>query len=346
MEWSPDTVRVRVPATSANLGPGFDALGLALWLHDAVEARVGGSGVHVEVSGEGEHTAAEGEGHLVVRAMRATFARLGGQPPGIALRCVNRIPHGRGLGSSAAAIVSGILAARALVADSVSGGYTTPGGDSVRGDDCALAGKTPLSGETTLDGDAALGLATEIEGHPDNVAACLLGGLTVAWYGDGGPRATRLTPLRSVRPVVCVAANPLRTEAARRLLPDVVPHADAAANSGRAALLVAALTADPDALFDATQDFLHQRYRASAMPQSADLIEALRAAGIPAVVSGAGPSVLALCVDDPDIDDAGGGDRAADAVGSIARETGTAWRISLLDVDLRGASTQTVTSAT
>ncbi len=153
MIWSEHPVRVRVPATSANLGPGFDTLGLALALYDEVEARITSDGLSVAVSGEGEHTAGADEQHLVVMAMRAAFGAMGGQPPGIALRCVNAIPHGRGLGSSAAAVVSGLLAARALVA----------GGAGLLPDEDVLA------------------LAVELEGHPDNVAACLAGGLTVAW---------------------------------------------------------------------------------------------------------------------------------------------------------------------
>ncbi len=325
---SPDPVTVRVPATSANLGPGFDALGLALSLHDVVEARAGGTGLSIEVSGEGAGTAGAGEGHLVVRAMRETFARLDGQPSGLALRCVNRIPHGRGLGSSAAAIVSGILAARAL---------TDGGADR-------------------LPGQAVLRLATEIEGHPDNVAACLCGGLTIAWNAPGGPRVTRLTPLPAVTPVVLLAPDPLATEAARRVLPETVPHADAAANAGRSALLIAALTSDPGALLDATQDLLHQPYRASVMPATADLVSRLRRAGIPAVVSGAGPSVLAFLVGPGDSGrPASPGPRSPGAspgdtfglpglkvLDSSARETGTAWDISVLDVDSQGASIQSV----
>src|SRR6516164_2845438 len=137
MAWTEDVVRVRVPATSANLGPGFDALGLALTLYDEVDAWVRESGLSIEISGEGADLAGADEAHLVVRAMRAAFAVTGGQPPGIGLRCVNRIPHGRGLGSSAAAIVAGILAAR------------------------ALAGV----GADRLPPAVVFGLATEIEGH-------------------------------------------------------------------------------------------------------------------------------------------------------------------------------------
>lgn len=315
MAWTHEVVRVRVPATSANLGPGFDALGLALTLHDEVDAWVRESGVSIEISGEGADLAGAGEDHLVVRAMRAAFSVTGEQPPGIGLRCVNRIPHGRGLGSSAAAIVAGLLAARALAEPGPSG-----------------AGPLPDS--------ALLGLATEIEGHPDNVAACLGGGLTIAWTADGRPRMVRLEPLASIRPVVCVAPAPVRTEVARRLLPDLVPLQDAAANAGRSALLVAALTQLPagpreetGALLAATRDWLHQDYRAAAMPETSALVGRLREAGIPAVVSGAGPSVLALLAgpEEPDYR------HHLDSLGSIVRETGIAWHISSLDVERQGA---------
>jgi homoserine kinase len=311
-------VRVRVPATSANLGPGFDALGLALTLYDEVEAWVTESGLSIEVSGEGAHLAEADEDHLVVRAMRAAFAVTGGQPPGLALRCANAIPHGRGLGSSAAAIVSGILAARALAA----------------------------RGTAMLPDEAAFELATDLEGHPDNAAACLVGGLTIAWTVEGHPRASRLEPLASIIPVLCIAPEPVRTDVARGVLPDRVPHRDAAANAGRSALLVAALTGQArpalagagsangaGVLLDATRDRLHQDYRAVAMPHTHALVERLRAAGIPAVVSGAGPSVLALLGAD------GGSDHRhhMDSLGSIVKETGNAWHVSSLDVERQGA---------
>jgi homoserine kinase len=317
MDWAEGKVRVRVPATSANLGPGFDALGLALTLHDEVDAWISESGLSIEISGEGVDLADAGEEHLVVRAMRAAFAIIGGQPPGLGLRCVNRIPHGRGLGSSAAAIVAGILAAQALAG--------------------AGPGRWP-------DG-ALLRLATSLEGHPDNVAACLGGGLAIAWMTSSGPHMVRLDPLPSIMPVVCIAPAPVCTDVARGLLPDLVPHQDAAASAGRSALLIAALTQrlavtspglDPpgaDALFDATQDWLHQDYRSAAMPETDGLVRRLRGEGIAAVVSGAGPSVLALLA----ADEGSHYRRHLDNLGSIVRETGIAWHISSLEVERHGA---------
>lgn len=259
-------VTVSVPATSANLGPGFDAVGLALTLRDEVEVEVTADGsvpLRVEVTGEGAADVPRDESHLVVRSLLATCRHLGTPPPPLAMRCTNRIPHGRGLGSSAAAAVAGVLAARALV-------------------------------RARLDDDEVLALASAIEGHPDNAAAALLGGLTLAWTGDSGVRAVRLEPAATLRARVLVPASALSTETARGLLPASVPHGDAAHSAGRAALLVEALTHRPDLLLDATEDRLHQQYRAVAMPATTDLVADLRARGVAAVVSGAGPSVLVL----------------------------------------------------
>ncbi len=303
---------VRVPATSANLGPGFDALGLALTLHDVVEARIIPDGISIEVSGAGEDRAAAGEDHLVIRAMRAAFGMLGGQPPGIGLRCVNAIPQGYGLGSSAGAIVAGLLAGRALGGDAES--LTDP----------------------VLTDAALLRLATQLEGHPDNVSACLAGGLTVAWKSSSGIRIARLAPVPGLTPVVCLPALPFATVEARQVLPHAVPHADAAANSARAAMLIAALTGDPGLLMDGTEDFLHQPYRTAVMPDTADLVDRLRAAGIPAVVSGAGPAVLALTV--------AGTHPGPEAVSAIASATNTAWQVDVLDVDREGATIQAAPS--
>lgn len=289
-------VRVRVPATSANLGPGFDSAGLALALHDHVEVHVVDSGLSVDIAGEGASSLPRTGRHLVVRALRATFGRLGGQPRGLQVVCANRIPHARGLGSSAAAICAGVVAARALV----------------------------VGGEQALDDDAALALAAELEGHPDNVAACLRGGLTVAWTGADGVHAVRFEPSADLAPVAFVPATTSSTKRARGLLPEQVPHADAAANAASAALLPLAVTQRPDLLMAATQDRLHQQYRAPAAPRTAALVESLRADGVPAAVSGAGPTVLALAT-------------AATRDAVLARRV-RGWTALALDVERAGAA--------
>ncbi|MEO3749651.1 homoserine kinase [Streptomyces sp. B6B3] len=289
-------VRVRTPATSANLGPGFDALGLALGLYDDVVVRVADAGLHIDIAGEGADTLPRDEGNLLVRSLRTAFSALGGQPRGLEIVCANRIPHGRGLGSSSAAICAGLLAARAVT----------------------------TGAEARLDDAALLELAAEIEGHPDNVAACLLGGFTLAWGEAGAVRAIRMEPAGSIVPVVFVPARPLATETARGLLPRSVPHEDAAVNAGRAALLVEALTRRPELLLPATEDRLHQEYRAPAMPESVDLVGRLRADGVPAVISGAGPTVLALAED-------GEADK-------VARLAGAGWTANRLTLDTTGAA--------
>jgi homoserine kinase len=333
-------VTVRVPATSANLGPGFDALGLALTLHDVVTARITEGGLSIEVSGPGEETAAAGEEHLVVRAMRAVFAELDIQPPGIGLRCVNAIPQGFGLGSSAGAIVAGLLAARALAASARASkgtgqddeGQDGPGLGEVGRDSTGHgdAGQEGPGRDGPLTDAGLLRLAARLEGHPDNVAACLAGGLTISWTPADGVRAARLSPVPGLTPVVCVPGSPLATAEARLVLPPAIAHADAAANSARAALLIAALTHDPSLLMAGTEDFLHQRYRAAPMPATADLIGRLRTAGIPAVISGAGPAVLAFTVP--------GTHPGPDAVQQIAGRAQAPWRVHVLDVDRDGAT--------
>ena len=258
--------KVTVPASTANLGPGFDAFGMALSLYDVVEVRVTDTGLKVEVEDAGAGGVADvptDENHLVVRAIRKTCEHLGVEPPGLHLRCFNAIPHARGLGSSAAAVVSGVAA-----------GY-------------ALAGRE-------IDASDALQLAAGFEGHADNAAASLLGGLVLAWCDAGRFHAERLTPHPSIRPVVAVPAERSATAMTRGLLPPSVPHADAAHNAGRAALAVHALTAKPELLLAATEDRLHQHYRAPAYPASTELVATLRAQGVAAAISGAGPTVLAL----------------------------------------------------
>lgn len=258
---------VKVPASSANLGPGFDTLGLALALYDTVELRITDAGLKVEVidaGAGGVDDVPTDESHLVVRAFRRGCEHVGIRPPGLHLRCFNAIPHARGLGSSAAAVVTGVAAAYALA-------------------------------EKPLDDDA-LQLAAGFEGHADNAAASLLGGFVVAWNEGERFRAERIQPHPGIRPVVAIPALRSSTDATRGLLPAQVPHADAAFTAGRAALAVHALTARPDLLLSATEDRLHQHYRAPAYPVSSELVRALRAEGVAAAISGAGPTVLALTV--------------------------------------------------
>ena len=258
--------------------------------------RVADSGLHVDVAGEGADDLPRDKRHLVVKALRAAFTKLGGQPRGLEVVCANRIPQSRGLGSSSAAIVAAITAARALV----------------------------LGGEEILDDSAALALATELEGHPDNVAACLHGGLTFAWQSSTGLKVHRLTPHPTLLPVAFVPSSRASTKKARSLLPETIPFADAAANSGRAALLSLALTQSPELLLDATEDRLHQEFRAEAMPRTAALVRALREDGIPAVVSGAGPTVLALTT--------------TATAETVAGRQPRAWDVMTLVVDNDGAS--------
>jgi homoserine kinase len=259
-------VRVTVPATSANLGPGFDSLGLALDLRDELVGEVTGSGLDVEVRGVCADDVPRDESHLVVRAMREAFEAMEVSPPGLRLSCHNTIPHGRGLGSSAAAIVGGAALARALVVD----------------------------GEERFDDDALFRLAAGIEGHPDNVAPALLGGFVISGREGMNFFALPSTIDPRISVVVFIPPDPVSTELARRLLPEQVPHAVAAADAGRTALLVAALAARPEHLFLATRDFLHQDFRREAMPDSLALVDRLRSDGIAATVSGAGPTVLAF----------------------------------------------------
>jgi homoserine kinase len=279
-------------ATSANLGPGYDAFGLALGLHDVVTCEATRGGLEIEVTGEAVAEVPRDESHLVVRSIRSAFDAMGVRQPGLRLVCRNAIPHGRGLGSSAAAVVSGVTIAAALVPD-------------------AIWHKTDT-----------LRLAAEIEGHPDNVAACIYGGFTIAWGSGDTVEATRLDAHERISACAFVPSQAVSTHTARRLLPDHVPHHDAAFNVGRAALMVAAITQHPELLFAATEDRLHQGYRQPAMPATIELVDRLRAIGIPAFVSGAGPSVLAL---------------VAESKQAVA--VGDGWRQLDLDIDVGGAQT-------
>ncbi|MGO4783951.1 homoserine kinase [Cryobacterium sp. W22_MBD10_FK3] len=295
------SVVVKVPATTANLGPGFDTLGLALAHYDHLQVEVTDEhGVFVEVHGIGAGEVPTDETNLVVRAIAHTFAAYDIPLPGLKLVAENVIPHGRGMGSSGAAIVSGIMAAKGL-----------------------------LEGIVDIDSDALLVLATEMEGHPDNVAPALFGGLTIAWMTPEGPKHKKLMVHRGVSPMVFVPVHAMSTALARSLQPVSVPHADAVFNLSRSALLIAALIQSPELLLAATEDKLHQSYRAAAMPETNRLITLLRENGFAAVVSGAGPSILVLASDP--------GQRLV-AAELVAQTSETPWQTLMLAVDFKGAT--------
>ena len=295
------SVVVRVPATSANLGPGFDTLGLALSLYDdLVVTSLREPGLDIQAQGEGADEIPRDESNLLVRAMAYAFEAVDRPMPGLRLRARNTIPHGRGLGSSGAAVVAGILAVKGL-----------------------------LEGDVEIGPDTMLRLATELEGHPDNVAPALFGGLTIAWMDEAMPQHKKLLVHRGVSPVVFVPSFTMSTSVARSLQPLQVPREDAVFNLSRSALLIAALTQSPELLLAATEDKLHQNYRAQAMPETDRLVRTLREHGFAAVVSGAGPSVLVL---------ADGPGRRLEAAAVAEQVTDTPWEAHMLAVDVKGGT--------
>lgn len=300
-------VHVSVAASSANLGPGFDAVGVALDLRDEVRVSCrpavdpAAPTTTVQVRGEGAGAVPLDGRHLVARWVRGGLAGLGagGDLVDLELDCTNAVPHGRGLGSSAAAIVSGLVAAWALVH-----------GDAERADD--------------LDRDAWLvATSSAAEGHGDNAAASVLGGAVLAWSDGTTYHATCLDVAADLQLVTCVPEEVLMTEVARSLLPATVPHADAAFTGARTGLLVQALRGAPHLLLPATEDRIHQQQRAGAMPRSAALLARLREAGVAAVVSGAGPSLLCLGAD----------------LDRVTEQAGDGWSVRLHQVGGRAVST-------
>ena len=296
-------IQVQVPATSANLGPGFDCFGLALGMHDQYIAKVLDEAIlDIEVIGEGADDLPRDAKHLLVKAMYKGFDYLGGRPKGLAIRANNVIPHGRGLGSSASAIIGGLVLARALV----------------------------LTGNEKMPDEVLLNLATEMEGHPDNVAAALYGGATVAWmemqHGKEVARSFVLGVDTRISAVAFIPSNAVATSKARKMLPESIPHRDAVKNSAHTALLTQALSLRPDLLFTATEDFLHQEYRKDAMPASFALLTKLRAAGVAAFISGAGPTVLVL--------HSGGSAESAE----LERVAGEKFTAKVLDISPTGAA--------
>ncbi|MDR0504852.1 MAG: homoserine kinase [Bifidobacteriaceae bacterium] len=262
-----DHVRVRVPATTANLGPGFDSLGLALDIWDEIEARAVMGPSKVVVEGEGATTVPLDDTHLVVRAARYALEAVGAPEIGFDLLCHNRIRHSQGLGSSASAVVAGALIVRGMIAD-----------------------------PTALNAREVFEIATAFEGHPDNAAPAVFGRGTIGWLNGQVARCTRFDVHPEVRLLVALPTNTVSTKVARAVLTERVDRQDAVFNLARSALAVHALTAEPALLFEATEDRLHQEQRREVMPQTLDLIDQLRSQRIAAVVSGAGPGVLIMSV--------------------------------------------------
>lgn len=281
-------VTVRVPATTANLGSGYDAFGLALAMHNTVSAELSSAPGrwHVTVVGEGERDVSLGSDNRVVSAMQRLFAEAGEPDTAARVFCRNAVPLGRGLGSSSAAIVGGLVAANALIG--------TPFGP-----------------------DELFRMAAQLEGHPDNVAAALHGGFTICWSEDGVASTARIDPPLGIAAVCVVSDEPLSTAVSRELLPQSVPHTDAAFDAGRAGLLAAGIALGRrDLIHPGMNDRLHEPYRAAAVPDLETVREALLVAGADgAALSGAGPTVIGV-VSGPD--DAAALDRA----GEVARRAG------------------------
>ena len=275
------SVRVRVPASSANIGPGFDSIGLALGIWDEYVVAVSAEpGLRIDVEGEGAGELPCDERHLVHRSMLRAWEQLQVQSPaGLDLSCRNAVPQGRGLGSSATAIVAGIVAAQGLC-DIATGRASAEGG---------------------FDHAFTNNLAAAIEGHPDNASASVFGGMTLSWADDVEPgliHSVQLEVMGDVIPLVFVPAAQLPTAIARAVLPDQIPLGLAALNSARVGLLVEAVTRRPELLLAATREWLHQEPRRASFPDSMTLLDALRGKGHAAVISGAGPSVLVLTTPD------------------------------------------------
>ncbi len=306
-------VEVVVPATSANLGPGYDALGLAVSQHDELIAIVtDDAGVRVDVEGQGAATLPSDETHLVARAAAQGFSAVGIPLPGLLIRCRNTIPQGRGLGSSAAAIVAGLLIARGLIDD----------------------------GDVSLDDEAVLSIATAMEGHPDNVAAALFGGFTTAWAdtteGEVSAHAISRQVHPAVTPIVAIPPTAVSTRAARELLGDTVSREAAVFNIARVAALSHALCSDPQLLFLATEDRLHQQDRASTYPESHRIMAGLRERGHASMISGAGPAVLTL-VGAQNVTDVQQSRVTDEVVTQMRHICGPDWLVLALTVDHQGA---------
>jgi homoserine kinase len=299
----PAAVRVRIPASVANLGPGFDALGVAVRMHLEIEIEPRRDSVEIMVEGEGAEQLAADESNLVVHCMNVFFDHVGRRPPGYAVRIKNPIPLGSGLGSSAAAVVGGLFAAR------------------------AITGRTVAQAEMVQ-------MATGVEGHPDNVLPALLGGLVIAYRSESdGLRYYRLEPSDRLVPVLAVPPGGFSTAKSREDLPGQVPFADAQFTASRAALLVAAMIsgAGADVLADAMSDRLHEPHRLGLMPETAAVHGELQDAGLPVAVAGAGPSLL-IVVPRPEVA------MRAEQIRRICRSRHAGWRVFVSEWESSGAA--------
>lgn len=293
-------IRVQVPATSANLGPGFDCLGMALELYNLVEMIPASSGLTIEVSGEGASDIPRDESNLVFQAARRVFSQVGYSPPGIKLRLINQIPVARGLGSSTSAVVGGVIAANLI----------TGGRLSIKDIIC---------------------LAASVEGHCDNVAPAVLGGIVVSVQADGDIKYLKIQPPQSLRSVVAVPDFPLATRTSREVLPTQVSFQDAVFNVGRAALLVAALQqGDLNLLGTAMEDRLHQAFRSTFIPGLKKVLAAAKLAGARGVtLSGAGPAIIAFADSNLEL--------IARVMGDTLRQNGVKSRVLVLKPSPIGA---------
>jgi homoserine kinase len=300
----PGAVKVRVPATVANLGPGFDALGVAVQMHLEIDIEPRRDSIDIALEGEGAESLPTDETNLVIRSMNTFFDHVGRRPPGYAVRVRNPIPLGSGLGSSAAAVVGGLFAARSVT------GRTVPQTEMVQ-------------------------LSTELEGHSDNVMPALLGGLVVCYRagGAGELKALRLDPSERLVPIIAVPAESFSTAEARKALPEDVSFADAQFTASRAALLVAAMTtgSGSEILAEAMNDRLHEPHRLKLMPETAGVHEELRAAGLAVALAGAGPSLLVV-VPKPEAA------TRAEQVRRVCRERRAGWRVFVSEWEPQGAS--------
>lgn len=299
----PAAVKVRVPATVANLGPGFDALGVAVQMHLEVDIEPRRDSVDIFIEGEGAEQLPADETNLVIRSMNTFFDHVGRRPPGFAVHVKNPIPLGSGLGSSAAAVVGGLFAARAVTSQ------TVPQSEMIE-------------------------LATSLEGHPDNIMPAFLGGLVVCYRGqDGGElRSYRLVPSSRLVPILAVPAEGFSTAKARKALPADVAFSDAQFTASRAALLVAAMSggAGSDVLAEAMNDRLHEPHRLKLMPETAAVHSELRDAGLAVALAGAGPSLL-LVVPRPE------SATRAEQVRRMCRERRSGWRVFVSEWEPEGA---------